>query len=67
MTGENFIRMGGRTDIKELKEKIQALRDKAGLLENINTIRDYGFDSDQHYKLSKRIHELEYILWGLTR
>jgi FtsZ-binding cell division protein ZapB len=62
MTGENFIRMGGRTDIKSIKEKILSLKEEAGKIE-----RNYDdFDEEAHDKLCKQIEWQEYLLWGLT-
>lgn len=66
LTGENFIRCGGDKRIKELKEKIANLKNQCGEIENINNIRENGFDEVKHDKLSKKIEWLEYLLWGLT-
>ncbi len=61
MTGENFLRINRKSKASELQEKINELHEECAKLQNINTIREYGFDSEKHKKLIKRIERLEYL------
>lgn len=65
MTGENFRRFSGNgnSDIKELKNKIQNIKNERAEVQNINTIKEYGFDSGKHDKLTQQIESLEYELY----
>lgn len=67
MTGENFRRFSGsaNSDIKKLKNEIQKVKDECSKLENVNIIKEYGFDSVKHNKLTQQIERLEYELYGL--
>lgn len=66
MTGENFKRINRNEPIKQLKDRIQALKDKCGDMCNVNSINENGFDEERYNALSKEIEWNEYLLWGLT-
>lgn len=63
MTGENFMRLNRNSKKSELQEKIYTLKNECAELENINTIREQGFDSEKHDKLIKQIERLEYLIY----
>lgn len=67
VTGENFKRIDGRAEIKKLKSKIIDLKTECGKLQNVNEVRENGFDEEQYYRLSKEIEWNEYLLWGLIQ
>lgn len=59
------MRIERGSGIRELKEKIQLLRNKCGDLLNVNTINEIGFDEEKYNRLCKEIEWNEYLLWGL--
>ena len=61
LTGENFIRINRTSKANELQEKIIELQNERAELQNINIIREYGFDEEKHEQLTKRIERLEYL------
>lgn len=67
LTGENFKRHNWGGGIKSIKSKIQKLKDECHKIQNINNIREYGFDEERYSELTKQIKWQEYLLWGLTK
>lgn len=66
MTGENFMRINRNEPIKQLKNKIQSLKNECGKMCNINSINENGFNEEKYNMLCKKIEWNEYLLWGLT-
>lgn len=67
LTGENFKRHNWGTGIKDVKAKIQKLKDECHKLQSVNNIREYGFDEYRYTELTRQIEWQEYLLWGLTK
>lgn len=64
MTGENFKRFNHGGTIKVIKERISKIKDEMADMQNVNNIRENGFDYDKHYKLVRQLEQQEYLLWG---
>jgi len=64
MIGENFKRFNHGGAIKSIKEKIAKISGEMAEMQNVNNVKENGFDYDRHHKLVRQLEWQEYLLWG---
>lgn len=64
MTGENFKRFNHGGVIKSINKKIASIKDEMADMQNVNKVKENGFDYDKHHKLVMQLEWQEYLLWG---